>query len=127
MADTPYQLDKELMIVPVCLTGKAGIYDASFVLDTGCSGVIMDHSIALALGYSSRDGLGLSSVSSVLGKEIGYRLQLQELEALGQRVANIEVACHDLMNQGIEGLPGMTFLKGFNWCVYPQKQMLSTS
>lgn len=126
MADFPYQVDHDLAIVPVTLFGKSQkTYNASFVLDTGASGVIIDHSLAEALGYSARDGIGRSTVSSAVGREWGYRLMIEGIEALGKKFSPMDVLCHDLIEQGIEGLLGMTFLKRFDWCVFPNKQIIS--
>lgn len=64
MADYPYQLDGELIIIPVTLSGKQGTYNGMFVLDTGSAAVIIDHEIAFDLGYSARDSIGFSIVVS---------------------------------------------------------------
>lgn len=124
MANYPYQLDGELIIVSVKLHGKPGSYNGKFVLDTGSSAIIIDHEIALDLGYSAKDGIGFSTVSSAVGKEIGYRLKLEGVEALGKHFKSVEVRCHDLKDQGVEGLVGMTFLKLFKWCLHPSEQMI---
>ncbi len=126
MADFEYQLDGELIVVPVYLVGKRGIYDGMFILDTGASGIIIDHSVAFDLGYSASDGIGFSTVSSAVGKEKGYRLLVKEFETLGQKFNEVEVRCHDLKDQGVEGLVGMSFLKQFKWCVDPINKILST-
>lgn len=125
MANFPYRLDGELIIISVKLYGKAGSYNGKFVLDTGSSAIIIDHEIALDLGYTARDGIGFSRVSSAAGKEEGYRLVIEGFETLGKNLTSVEVRCHDLKNQGVEGLIGMSFLKRFNWCVYPEKQLIS--
>jgi predicted aspartyl protease len=84
MADYSYRLDHELIIISVKLLGKLGAHSGKFVLDTGASAIIIDHDIAYALGYSSRDGVGFSTVSSAVGKEKGYRLVVEAFEALGK-------------------------------------------
>lgn len=127
MADFGYQLDGELIVVPVDLEGKTGTYDGIFILDTGSSAIIIDHAVAFDLGYSARDGIGFSTVASAAGKEKGYRLILEKFEALGKELRSIEVRCHDLKDQGVEGLIGMSFLKYFKWCVDPTKQIISTN
>lgn len=124
MADYPYRTESELILVPVTLIGRNRTHNASFILDTGASMMIIDHSIALDLGYSVRDGMGFSTVSSAVGKERGYRLQVAGLEALGQKMESVAVACHDLKDQGVEGLLGMTFLKQFSWCLNPKRQVI---
>lgn len=125
MADHEYKLDGELIVVPVYLVGKAGVYDGMFILDTGSSGIVIDHTVAFTLGYSARDGVGFSTISSVVGKERGYRLAIEKFETLGKELLNIEVRCHDLKEQGVEGLVGMAFLKHFKWCLDPVKQKIT--
>lgn len=107
------------------LEGKTCRVQSEFVLDTGASITIIDHELALDLGYSARDGSGISRVSSVLGQEEGYRLKIQSIEALGKKLKKAEVRCHDLRDQGIEGLLGMSFLENFDWCVHPSEKIIS--
>lgn len=121
MADYPYRLDGELIIISVKLYGKSGVYNGKFVLDTGSSVIIVDHEVAFDLGYSAKDGVGFSTVRSAVGKEKGYRLVIESLETLGKKTHPVEVRCHDLKDQGVEGLIGMTFLKQFDWCVHPKR------
>ncbi len=125
MADFPYRVDKKLIVIPVMLYGKTGSLMSEFILDTGASYNIVDHSLISALGYSARDGIGFSTVSSAIGKEKGYRVIMEGLEALGKKFSPVEVACHDLKEQGVEGLIGMTFLELFDWCVYPNQKIIS--
>ncbi len=124
MADHPYRLDGELIIVSVRLQSKTRAYNGMFVLDTGSSGIIIDHEIASDLGYTVKDGIGFSTVNSAVGKERGYRLLMEEFEALGKKAKSIEVRCHDLKDQGVEGLIGMSFLKQFDWCLYPNRHII---
>lgn len=125
MADYPYRLDGELIIVSVKLQSKLGSYNGKFVLDTGSSAIIVDHEVASDLGYSARDGIGFSTVRSAVGKEKGYRLVMERFEAFGKKANSMEVRCHDLKDQGVEGLIGMSFLKQFDWCVHPSRKMIS--
>lgn len=126
MADFGYQLDGELIVVPVYLSGKSGVYDGLFIWDTGSSGIIIDHGVASDIGYSARDGIGFSTVASAVGKEKGYRLIIKQLEVLDKKLNDVEVRCHDLKDQGVEGLIGMSFLKQFKWCLDPKKLIIST-
>ena len=126
MADYSYKLDGELIVIPVKLYGKTDTsYNGMFVLDTGSAAIIVDHEIAFDLGYSAKNGIGFSTVRSAIGKEKGYRLMIGGFEALGKRIDSVEVRCHDLKNQGVEGLIGMSFLKRFDWCVHPAKRVIS--
>lgn len=127
MADFPYSIEKRLVIIPVKLYGKSRQFAGEFVLDTGASLMVVDHSVINALGYSAREGVGLSVVSSVVGKERGYRLVIDGFEALGKRVTSLEVTVHDLKEQGVEGLVGMSFLDQFRWCLDPSRKNISVT
>lgn len=124
MADYAYRLDHRLILVEVCLSGPKGTFDAEFVLDTGASYTIIDHRLAKYLGYSKEDAFSPSRVSSALGKEEGYRIRVEAMEALGKKFSPFEVACHSLYEQGVAGLLGMTFLERIDFCIFPSKQLI---
>lgn len=126
MANFSYETISQLIIIPVTLRGKYSKLNAKFVLDTGATKTVIDHSIISALGYSARDGIGISTVSSALGKETGYRLSINAFQALGKTIKDCEIVCHDLLDQGAEGLVGMSFLEQFNWCIHPKEKRIST-
>ena len=71
MANHRYELDRCLIVIPVTLHGKQRQFKSEFILDTGASYNIIDHSIADVLGYSVREVLGVSTISSAAGKERG--------------------------------------------------------
>lgn len=125
MADFSYSVEKRLIIIPVTLYGKSRRVKGEFVLDTGASLMVVDHEVINALGYSAREGTGLSVVSSVVGREQGYRLIVEGFETLGRKITNIEVTVHDLKEQGVEGLVGMSFLEQFPWCLDPARKVIS--
>lgn len=125
MADHRYELDGQLILLPVKLHGRKRTHKADFILDTGATYNMIDPSIADILGYSAREASRWSTVASAAGQERGYRLVIEGFEALGQRIAQMEVACHDLKQQGVEGLIGMDFLKRLDWCVYPTRQVIA--
>lgn len=127
MANFSYRIDRHLVLIPVVLYGKTGSFNGEFILDTGASLTVIDHEIITTLGYSAREGTKRSLVTSVVGKEEGYRLVIEGFEALGERFSNIEVAVHDLKQQGVEGLVGMTFLERFPWCLDPARKVISVT
>ena len=124
MADFSYLVDKKLITVPVRLYSGTHFIDARFVLDTGASHTIIDHRIAASIGYSSLNAVASSRVSSAAGKEEGFRIQLAALETLGKRIEHFDVACHALLEQGVEGLIGMNFLERFDFCIFPAKRII---
>ncbi len=124
MANIQYTLDKKLIIVQSILQGKYGEYDANLILDTGATFTIIDPTVIGELGYTENERSAPSIVKSPVGKEKGFRIHLQAIECLGQRVENFEIACHSLGLQHIDGLLGMNFLENFNFCIYPKKQII---
>lgn len=124
MADIAYRLDRELIIVPVTIFSPTHFFRANFVLDTGASHTIIDYRIAESIGYARQDASAPSRVSSAVGKEEGYRLRIESIEALGNKISPFEIACHRLYEQGVEGLLGMTFLKNFDFCIFPSKKII---
>lgn len=124
MADITYRIDRELIIVPVTIYSPTHFFKARFVLDTGASHTIIDYRIAESIGYSKQNAIAPSHVSSAAGKEEGYRLRIESIEALGKVISPFEVACHKLYEQGVEGLLGMTFLKNFDFCIFPSRQVV---
>lgn len=115
MADFSYEIDKRLILVPVTLRSPTGTVRARFVLDTGASFTIVDYRIAETIGYEPHHAVAPSRVSSASGKEQGFRIKVASFETLGKRMENFEVACHSLLEQGVEGLVGMNFLEQFEY------------
>ncbi|MFH0799503.1 MAG: retropepsin-like aspartic protease [Pseudomonadota bacterium] len=124
MADFTYSLDKRLILVPVTLHSPTGVVRARFILDTGASSTIVDYRVAKTIGYTSMNALAPSQVSSAVGKEEGFRIQIAAFETLGKRLENFDIACHALLEQGVEGLVGMSFLERYDFCIYPSKRMI---
>ena len=117
-------LDKRLILVPVKLHGPAGSVRARFVLDTGASLTIVDRRIAETIGYSSDHAVSPSRVRSAAGREEGFRIRIALFETLGKQLADFELACHALLEQGVEGLIGMNFLEQFDFCIFPSKKVI---
>lgn len=122
MANHTFFVDKRLIIVPVRLHGSKHFFDAQFVLDTGASYTIVDHRIAESIGYTQNNATAPSRVSSATGKEEGFRIKIASIETLGKCLVDFEVACHALLEQGVEGLIGMNFLEKFDFCIFPSKK-----
>lgn len=124
MADFPYFVDKRLITIPVRIYSGSHFIDARFVLDSGASYTIIDHRIAESIGYLPNMAISTSRVSSAAGKEEGFRIKVAAFETLGKRLEDFEVACHALLEQGVEGLIGMNFLEQFDFCIYPTKNTI---
>ena len=68
------------------------------------------------IGYSARDGMAQTSVTTAIGQEHGYLLKVARLEALGVTVTAFPVNVFDLADRyEIEGLIGLNFLRKLNY------------
>lgn len=124
MADHPYYVNKRLIIVPVKIFSLTHFLEVNFVLDTGASHTILDYRLARSLGYTEAKTISPSRIRTATGKEEGYRVRIEAIEALGEKLSPFEVACHSLYEQGVNGLLGMTFLEHFDFCVFSSKQVI---
>jgi predicted aspartyl protease len=106
------------VVVVDCLLESA---DSTFslvipvVLDTGASFTLIATDILVRLGYDPAD-LRLERQRIVTGSGVEYapRVTIRSATAIGQKVSNLEVLCHDLpAESGIDGLLGLNFLRHF--------------
>lgn len=124
MADFKYRLDKRLIIIPAFIQGAQNRYNFHLILDTGASLTTLDPFVLMAFQFSEFDYLGPSTVRSPVGKEKGFRIRIADFQCLGKRVGALEIACHPLGLQHVDGLLGMNFLENFDFCIYPQQNLI---
>jgi predicted aspartyl protease len=124
MADFTYCVEKRLIIVPVRIYSSTHYIEENFIFDTGASYTIIDYRLAKSLGYTKSGSSAPSRISSVVGEEMGFRTQIEGIEAFGKRIAPFEIACHSLFEQGVSGLLGMTFLENINFCIFPSEKII---
>lgn len=117
MARVNYDPSSSVVVID-CLLESA---DSTFslvipvVLDTGASFTLIATDILVRLGYDPAD-LQLERQRIVTGSGIEYvpRMTIRSVTAIGQKVTNLEVLCHDLpAESGIDGLLGLNFLRHF--------------
>ncbi len=96
------------------------------VLDTGASFTIVATDVLVQLGYDPANPL-LERQRMVAGSGIEYapRISVRSVTAVGQKVSNLEVLCHDLPTEGgVDGLLGLNFLKHFRLTIRPRKGLI---
>lgn len=127
MADFRYELLKGVPFVKAKVLGRHLEFSGRFIVDTGSYMTIVRTPRLDAMGYSAReDATGPFKTSSVIGEERGYCLKVKCIEVFGRRFEGFEVAALDLSPKyRIDGLIGMNLLNLFDWCVHPNKQIIS--
>jgi predicted aspartyl protease len=96
------------------------------VLDTGASLTIVATDIMAQLGYDpANPRLARQRIITGSGVEYAPRAIVRSATAIGQKVANLEVLCHDLpAESGVDGLLGLNFLKHFKLTVRFRKGII---
>jgi predicted aspartyl protease len=96
------------------------------VLDTGASLTIIATDIMARLGYDPANPV-LDRQRIVTGSGIEYApcVTVRSATAMGQKVANLDVLCHDLPPEsGVDGLLGLSFLKHFKLTIRFRKGII---
>ncbi len=96
------------------------------ILDTGASFTIVATDILVQLGYDPANPL-LERQRIVTGSGVEYapRITVRSATAIGQKVANLEVLCHDLpAESGVDGLLGLNFLRHFKLTIRFRKGII---
>lgn len=114
MKVTRFDPSAELIIVKARIWGPRGESPASLAVDTGSAHTVIAASLIDDLGYSPRQGDGITTVRTAVGKEHGYVIRVSRFWTLGFAVADFPVHVFDLPDGfGIDGLVGLSFLRRF--------------
>jgi predicted aspartyl protease len=96
------------------------------VLDTGASMTIIATDIIGRLGYDpANPALDRQRIVTGSGIEYAPRTTVRSGTAIGQKVANLDVLCHDLPPEsGVDGLLGLNFLRHFKLTIRFRKGII---
>lgn len=96
------------------------------VLDTGASITIIATDIMARIGYDpAAPNLARQRIITASGVEYVPRTVVRAATAIGQRVSNLDVVCHDLPPaSGVDGLLGLNFLRHFKLTIRFSKGIL---
>ncbi len=96
------------------------------VLDTGASLTILATDIMARLGYDpANPELERQRIVTGSGIEYAPRTTVRSATAIGQRVANLDVLCHDLPQEsGVDGLLGLNFFRQFKLTIRFRKGII---
>jgi predicted aspartyl protease len=105
--------DRSTLLIPV-------------VLDTGASITIVAVDIMARLGYDpANPTLDRHRIITGSGVEYAPCTTVRSATAIGQKVDNLEVLCHDLPPEsGVDGLLGINFLKHFKLTIRFRKGII---
>ncbi|MDD5432700.1 MAG: TIGR02281 family clan AA aspartic protease [Candidatus Omnitrophica bacterium] len=116
--------DTNSILVRVTLNKKV---EASLILDTGASVVLLRSSVAKKLGFDLNKIIPDAKVSLADGKQVSAkRIILDKVEAQGVEAKNVEAMV--MLGEGVsfpeDGLLGMSFLNKFNFKIDQKSKSL---
>ncbi len=117
-------VDRDLIIIHVVVTGPKRRANGRFVLDTGAAVTTMTPQMAAMIGYGARDSHRRTRVQTALGAESGYLVRVAEFAALGFVMRGLSINVFALAGMYIHGLLGMNFLSNFNYEVRSGEQRI---
>ena len=99
------------------------------VLDTGASLTILATDIMARLGYDpANPELDRQRIVTGSGVEYAPRTAVRSATAIGQKITNLDVLCHDLPSEsGVDGLLGLNFLRHFKLTIRFRKGIIDLS
>lgn len=108
----PLDPQKPLIPVDVLLEGPQGRQFVHMALDTGASYTLVPTSTLIAIGYDPTRAPTRIEFIGASRVERRPLLRIDALQALGVRLLNVEIVCHDLPTQSpVRGLLGLNVLK----------------
>ena len=115
MVTVRFDVRSDLRYVTGRISGPLGDGVLRLALDTACFETLIRPEALDRVGYSARDGEAITTITTALGRESGYRLTVSRFASLGHTVLNLRVHAHDLPDDcGFDGLLGLNFLRDFN-------------
>ena len=96
------------------------------VLDTGASLTVVANDIMANLGYDpANPQRARQRIITGSGVEYAPRTTVRSATAIGQKVNNLEVVCHDLPpGSGVDGLLGFNFVRHFKLTIRFRKGII---
>lgn len=101
------------IVIEARATGPNRSRDLRLIVDTGATGTMIHLPVLLALGFDpARDGRPVQ-ITTASAVEVGFRVSLTRLFALGQNRIGFPVIAHTLpATATVDGLLGLDFLQG---------------
>lgn len=107
-----------LILVNIEIDGK---FELKMILDTGATNTTIDSNALYLLGYDLKDNVGCVEIETANGIIETEVFEIHLFSSLGLIKQNFQIQVYDFLAHGIfsdyNGLLGLDFLKGTNFCV----------
>ena len=109
----PFDLNRDLIIVPVRVVGPTGEQILRFAVDTGATSSVLDREFASRVGYHSLAPDQQTEITTASGVEPVVRFIIDRFEALGHQRYSFPILCYVLPSRvDFDGLLGLDFFQG---------------
>lgn len=118
--------DSGLILVNVEIDNK---YELKMILDTGASNTTIDSNALYLLGHDLKDNIGTVNIETANGIIETEVFELNSFASLGIIKENFQIQVYDFLAHGIfsdyNGLLGLDFLEGTNFCIDTQQNTIT--
>jgi len=121
----PFERSGDLMTVKAKVWSAHQYHELLLVIDTAAAATSIEPPILAKLGYSPRDAITRTRVSSPGGVQHGHLLRVSRFQALGADLSSFVVQALAIEDEyGVDGLLGMNFLEKFNFTIRPRDKQI---
>ena len=117
-----------LILVSVEVDGR---YELKMILDTGASNTTIDSNALYLLGYDLKDNIGTVEIETANGIIETEVFELGTFAALGLTKTGFQIQVYDFVAHGVfsdyNGLLGLDFLEGTNFCIDTRQNTITLS
>lgn len=115
MKNFPLPTDPKVIIIPIRIAGPRTERYVRVILDTGATYTMISPEVLEETGYNLSKHIRQVNITTASGIEKAPFYVVSEIDFLGHRLENIEVASHKLPARvPADGLLGLNILKHFN-------------
>lgn len=117
-----------LVLVNIEIDNK---YELKMILDTGATNTTIDSNALYLLGYDLKDNIGSVEIETANGIIETEIFEINQFSSLGLTKQNFQLQVYDFFAHGIlsdyNGLLGLDFLDGTNFCVNTKNNTITLS
>jgi predicted aspartyl protease len=120
--------DSGLIIVGVEIDEK---FELKMVLDTGATNTTIDSNALYLFGYDLKDNIGTVEIETANGIIETEVFEISSFSSLGITQKQFQIQVYDFLAHGIfsdyNGLLGLDFLEGTNFCLDTKQNLITIS
>lgn len=106
-------------------------YELRIILDTGATNTTIDSNTLYLLGHDLKDSIGIVEIETANGIIETEIFEIARFSSLGLTKEKFQIQVYDFLAHGIfsdyNGLLGLDFLEGMNFCIDTRNSTITVS